>query len=686
MAKMSDTELTAMLSAERADALSAENASKLSSERAKAMDYYLGDMAKDMPAPADRSKAVSTDVADVVEGLMPSLMEIFASGEDVVVFEPVGPDDVRAAEQETDYVNHVFMQKNPGFLILYSFIKDALLSKNGVVKVSWEEYEEEEEETFNDVPDDVYALLVSDPSIEVVEHTEEVDEATGQTTHDVTLSHKKDYGCARVECVAPENFGISRSAKTIKDAGYCFHEELRSQADIIADDFDEDQVKNLPTSAEDDTEEALARDTVDDTNSTADSAINDANRQIRVTEHYVRMDYEGNGKVALWRVTTAGEKSAVLMRDGKPAVDKINMMPFASMTPIIMTHRFYGRSVADLVMDIQRIKTALQRSLLDNAYMANNQRMEIAESHAGKNTIDDLLTNRPGGLVRTKTPGGLVPIPNQSIGDFAYPMMEYMDATREWRTGVTRQGQGIDADALQNQTAAAVTKVYSAAQARMRLIARIFAETGIKDMFHLLHGVIRKHDRQENTVRLRGEWVTIDPRNWKTRNDLTVDVGLGSGSKEAQMAFLDRLLGFQGKAIMAPQMGLVKPENMYNSLKKWVELGGLKNVDLYVQNPANDPDKDKPKPPSPEMQKMQAEQQMQQAKLQMEQQSNAADAQASLQKTQQELELKRYQIDAEMQLRREQMTAELQLKREMAFLGATTGSSVSAPQLGGEPG
>jgi hypothetical protein len=683
MAKMSDTELAAMLSAERADALSAENASKLSAERSKAMDYYLGDMSKDMPAPADRSKAVSTDVADVVEGLMPSLMEIFASGEEVVVFEPVGPDDVPAAEQETDYVNHVFMQKNPGFLILYSFIKDALLSKNGVVKVSWEEREEDEEETFLDVPDDVFSLLVSAPEIEVVEHTEHQD-AAGQTVHDVTLSRKRDYGCARVEVVPPENFGIARSAKTIKDSGYCFHEEPRSQSDLIAEGFDEEQVKNLPTGDEDDTEEAQARDTVDDTNSTADSAINEANRQIRVTEHYVRMDYEGNGKVALWRVTTAGEKSTVLKRDGKPAIDKMFMMPFASMTPIIMTHRFYGRSIADLVMDIQRIKTALQRSLLDNAYMANNQRMEIAESHVSKTTIDDLLTNRPGGIVRTKNPGGLIPIPNQSIGEFAYPMMEYMDATREWRTGVTRQGQGIDADALQNQTAAAVTKVYSAAQARMRLIARIFAETGIKDMFHLLHGVIRKHDRQENTVRLRGEWVTVDPRNWKTRNDLTVDVGLGSGSKESQMAFLDRLLGFQGKAIMAPQMGLVKPENMYNSLKKWLDLGGLKNPDLYIQNPAKNPPQ--PPQPNPEMLKLQAEQKQSEAEMQMKSQQAVADNELKAKQIADEMAMKRYQIDAEMMLRREQMTAELQLKREMAFLGATTGSSVAAPQLGGEPG
>src|SRR5712672_3211001 len=172
MPKMSPGDLRALLAAEKADALSAMSASKLSEERAAALDYYLGDMSRDMPAPDGRSKAVSTDVADTVEGLMPALMDIFTSGDEVVRFEPVGPEDVAAAEQETDYVNHVFMQQNPGFLVLYSFIKDALLSKVGVVKVWWECREEVERETYLDQPDDAFALIVSQPGVEVVEHTE----------------------------------------------------------------------------------------------------------------------------------------------------------------------------------------------------------------------------------------------------------------------------------------------------------------------------------------------------------------------------------------------------------------------------------------------------------------------------------------------------------------------------------
>src|SRR5262249_54437682 len=155
----------------RNDALGATPASKPSVERSDAMDYYLGDMAKDMPAPEGRSRAVSTDVADTIEGLMPSLMEIFCGGDEVVRFEPVGPNDSAAAEQETDYVNHVFMQVNPGFLILYTFIKDALLSKTGIVKVWWEDRTIEERETYYDLTDDAFALLTADPDIEITAHS-----------------------------------------------------------------------------------------------------------------------------------------------------------------------------------------------------------------------------------------------------------------------------------------------------------------------------------------------------------------------------------------------------------------------------------------------------------------------------------------------------------------------------------
>ena len=279
--------------------------------------------------------------------------------------------------------------------------------------------------------------------------------------------------------------------------------------------------------------EEINRDTVAEHQNVGEEH-NPASRRIEVVEHYVRMDYEGDGKARLYKVTTGSEQGQLLYKDGELDVVEFDAIPFAAMTPVIITHRFFGRSIADLVMDIMRVKTALLRGWLDNQYLVNNPRTEVSEMHASENTLDDLLISRPGGIVRTKQPGGLVPLVVPSIGDSAMPMIEYMDSVREMRTGVTRMGQGIDPESLQSSPAAAANQMFTMAQARMKLIARIFAETGIKDLFLLLHGVIRKHGQEAQTVQLNNQWVNIDPRDWKKRNDMTVDVGLGNGGKPSK--------------------------------------------------------------------------------------------------------------------------------------------------------
>ena len=731
MPKMSDADLRALLAAEKADALSAMSASKLSEERAAALDYYLGDMSRDMPAPDGRSKAVSTDVADTVEGLMPALMDIFTSGDEVVRFEPVGPEDVAAAEQETDYVNHVFMQQNAGFIVLYSFIKDALLSKVGIVKVWWETREEHERETYDDLDDAAFAIIAADPEVEIVAHTqrrmangdpasedpaaaEEADRSSSSAArhsllHDVTVRTTRTHQCARVEGVPPEEFGIARNARSIRDADYCFHDVLKSEAKLIAQGYDREQIKRLPSHAVTDTVEAQARDTVNEgTQKQGDDGFNTASRLIRVTEHYVRMDYEGNGiareaearedgrehpyarerpDVRLYRITTGGEGD-VLKRDGEPDVIEEDEIPFAAMTPVIITHRFFGRSIADLVMDIQRIKTALLRALLDNAYLANNPRTEVPESHATETTLDDLLVSRPGGIVRTKLPGGLSVIAHPDVGGHVFPLLQYQDATREWRTGVSRQGQGVDPNALQNQVATIANQMFNAAQAKMKMIARIFAETGIRDLFSLLHAVVRKHGSQPQTARLRNQWVTVDPRDWKARNDMTINVGLGSGTRSEQLAHLNMVIGAQEKAVAA---ALVSPKNLYNSAKELTRLAGHKNVDLFFTPPGtppapNDPASAPIQPPSDpkaqeaqqrielektkagvdaqlSAQKHQADRQMSAAKI-------AADTQFKREQLKTEFELKVRQMNAEFALRREQMAAEMALKREQMQLDA----------------
>jgi hypothetical protein len=683
---MSPGDLRALLAAEKADALSAMSASKLSEERAAALDYYLGDMSRDMPAPDGRSRAVSTDVSDTVEGLMPSLMDIFTAGDEVVRFEPVGPEDVQGAEQETDYVNHVFMQQNPGFLVLYSFIKDALLSKVGVVKVWWETREEHERETYLDQPADAFALIVANPAVEVIAHTEH------DGLHDVTVQTRRSYECARVEGVPPEEFGIARNARCIRDADYCFHDVLKSEARLIEQGYDREQVKRLPSYASNDTIEAQARDTVDEgTLKQGDDSLNSASRLIRITEHYVRMDYEDEDKSheatareghqgvdarlgglsrerpdarkrpcpALYRVTTGGDECEVLERDGEPDVIQENAIPFAAMTPIIVTHRFFGRSIADLVMDIQRIKTALLRALLDNAYLANNPRTEVAESHATETTLDDLLVSRPGGIVRTKMPGGLSVIQHPDIGGHVFPLLQYQDATREWRTGVSRQGQGVDPNALQNQVATIANQMFDAAQAKVKLIARIFAETGIRDLFSLLHATVRKHGSQAQTVRLRNQWVTVDPRDWKARNDMSINVGLGTGGKTEQLGHLMSLIGLQKQALASGKTNLVSDDNLYNSAKEFTKLVGLKNVERYFTDPKTRP---APKPePDPRL-----------VELQMKNAIETTQAQADIATQQKKVEAEmvlaqqRFELDKQLKLLDAQIKIEEQRRNTIA--------------------
>jgi hypothetical protein len=685
--EMSPEVLGAMLGSQKADALAALQSARLSIDRERAEDYYLGDMRADMPAQEGRSRAVSSDVADTIEGLMPSLMDIFCSSDEVVKFEPAGADDEAAAQQETDYVNHVFMQQNPGFMVMYSFIKDSLLSKNGFVKIWWEKREQSEDETYYDLQDDQFAMLAQDvlapdSGLEIVEHTERQepgapDPVSGQpgppiNLHDVKIVRTKTYQQAKVLGVPPEEFGIERSARTIADCNYCFHEVVtKSRAQLIAEGYDEDEVNALEDYNGTNNTEEMARDTVDE----AFWAVSSANKSaqiVKITEHYVRMDYKGNGKADLYQVVTGGEMGQVMTRDGKMACEPCDVIPFASMTPVPITHRFFGRSIADLVMDIQRIKTALLRSLLDNKYLSNNPRVEVAESNAGPNTLDDLLVSRPGGVIRTKTVGGLNWQVVPDVSASTYPALEYMDTIKEMRTGVTRQGQGVDANALINQSATAVAQAFSASQAKMKLIARIFAETGVRDMFSLLHAVIRKHGQEAATFRVRKTWVQTDPRSWKTRNDMSVKVGLGDGGKAEQFAKMMGIANIQKEMLSGGKTNLVDDQKLYNSASAIVKISGYKNPDDFFndpseKNPDGSPKYPPPQPqPSPDMVKVQGQMQLEQQKQQHDQAKDQSQALIDQSKSQADIAAQDRKTQAEMI----QTEREYQLKERLALLEA----------------
>jgi hypothetical protein len=339
-------------------------------------------------------------------------------------------------------------------------------------------------------------------------------------------------------------------------------------------------------------------------------------------------------------------------------------------------------------MDIQRIKTALLRAMLDNAYLANNPRVEVAEQFAGPDTLDDLLVSRPGGIVRTKQPGGLTWQTVPSVAAQTFPVLEYMDAARELRTGVTRQGQGIDADALQNQSATAVNTVFTAAQARIKLIARIFAETGIRDLFGLLHQIIRKHGQSGHTVQLRKQWVTVNPREWRTRNELTVHVGLGTGTKQQQLGMMNMIIAAQEKAIGA---GLVSRRNLHNSAIHLARLAGFKNADEFFTDPAAPVNPQDPAaapiepPPHPDAMKAQAAQHEAQGQIQLTAAKAQADAQHEAAKAQAGLALEQQRFEHQKQLAMMEHGLKLQA-HQMEMRKAHVDLVKTAASLAGAPG
>ena len=485
-------------------------------------------------------------------------------------------------------------------------------------------------------------------------------------THDVTIVTTRKLAQARVMGVPPEEFGIERGARSIRDCNYCFHEVVtKTEAQLIAEGFDAGQIRALRPQTGTTEIETLARDTVEEhlSATAGGGSVNTAARLVRITEHYVRMDYEGSDRPCLYQVITGGEQAEILRKDGKDCITPFDQMPFAATTPVPVTHRFFGRSIADLVMSLQREKTALKRGALDNLYLHNNPRVEVAEQNAGPNTLDDLLVSRPGGVVRTKTAGGLnwqvVPDITTSI----YPMLQYVDAEVETRTGLGKQAQGIDANALQNQSATAVAQVFSASQMRIKLIARIMAE-GVRDIFALLHGTIHKHGQRQEVVRLRNAWVDVNPRNWKTRDDMTINVGLGSGGKAQQFAQTMAIANVQKELLAGGKINLVGDQQLYNTAAELTRIMGHRNPDQFFNDPTavnpqtgqllHPPPAPSQPPPDPKLLAVQARVQVDAAlaahQAQLQQQKAQNDAIHLQVKTQGEIELARIKaaLDAKM--------------------------------------
>ncbi len=576
--KLSEREILAAINIKAQNAYGSDGL--LEQERAQALDYYLGRPFGDEQE--GRSDVVTRDVLETVEALLPSLLRTFVGGDKVIQFDPVGAEDEEGANQESDTLNHVILKQNNAFTLFHTWFKDALLSKNAYVKVYWDESEDTTEETYQGLTDDEIGFIAADKSVEIVEHWMEQQgepqmAPDGQmmqapASHGVKVKRTSKSGKVCIDPVPPEEIRISSRVKgaSLANADYVEHRTQKTLSEIrlMGLEIDDDV-----SSGEENDDGVLvhARQQYYEDNRD-DEPADPSMREVLFRDVTIRIDANGDGIAELKRYYIVGD--TVLAE-----YDAENVY-YACLGPVPMPHRHVGLSISDLVMDIQRLRSLLLRAYIDNLFLQNNGRYAISE----KVNLDDFLVARPGGLIRVdgEPAGAIMPLVHPSNGQAAIQGLEYLDTQKENRTGVTKYNQGMDSDSL-NKTKGGMTMIMNASQQRMELIARIFAETGVKDAFLLVHELLKKHSTKELSIKLNNKYISVDPRQWRTRTDMTVSVGLGTGDKDQQRAHIMTMLQVQKEGL---QIGITTPAQIYASAKRLAENAGFLDGDEFFTDPS----------------------------------------------------------------------------------------------------
>lgn len=586
-------------------------------EQRKALKYYFGEPFGDEVE--GESQIVMREVYGVIEWIKPMLMKVFFGAEKVLQFTPKSARDVNAAEQETEYINHIITARNDGFLLFMSWFSDALLLKNGYVLAYWDERVDVTESTYNNVDVDTISILAEEDDIEILEAEPDgisddptmIDPETGapQETFKVRIRTKEDVGQVRVKPVPPERVRIdgNHDSVSLKDCRYVRYSErdtissLREQGfdveDDLSDDGEEIDASHLSIVRSQNTSLVSHEDD--------DNDPDPASREVEIHTLWIRIDYDGDGIAELRRVIKVGVE--ILYNE----VDDV--IALSSLTPTIISHRHQGMSIADAVMDLQEIKSMLTRGYLNNIYLANNGRYFIDDDRVN---MDDFLVSRPGGVVRVQ--GGVSnaaqPFQHPVLGSTIIQAIEYMDNVLENRTGASPrvlQGQSFDGNAI-NKTATGINQIMSSVLSRIELVARIFAETGVQDLYRSIHALSLKHARKSDVFDLRGEYVEVDPTSWDKRNQMTITVGVGTGDKNERVQALQMIITAQMNTM---PLGLCGPAEIRNSMIKLTQLAGHKDIHSFWPELKVDPQTGEPQGPPPDP-KVQAEQ----AKLEIEKQ------------------------------------------------------------------
>ena len=629
---------------------------QVGAERAESTEYYLG--TEPEGTSSMQSEFVSTDVRESVLFMLPSIMRTFFGTKKIVEFVPKGPEDIEVAQQQTDYINYVIQQKNPGFQVLYDVFKDALVRKTGFVKVFWDDSVTATTHEFTNIDPQSYQALIMDKNVEVIEEsvTNEtiitMDPVSGEevvqeipASYDLKIRRLKPKDQVCIESVPPEEVLISRHARDIETASYVAHRMIKSVSDLVAMGYDQEEMEQYagyggsaldPESYE----EQEARNPFD--NMVYPDRNDAGGKDVLYVEHYLYYDYDDDGIDERIKVCTAGNGLEVLN------VEPLDELPICMFCPDPEPHTAIGSCPADYLKPIQAAKSQIMRDTLDSLGHSIFPRMGVVE---GQVNIDDVLNTDIGQPIRMRAPGMVQPFAVPFVGKEAFPVLGYLDEAKENRTGVSKASAGLNAEALQSTTSAAVTATMSGAQGRVELICRHFAEGGLKTMFKTVNNLVIKHQEAQDVFRLNGKFIPVDPRYWDSDKDMVVNVAISKSSDEEKFQVLTGLASKQEQIMqtLGPQNPLVSMQQYANTLTRMIELAGFQDAQSFVNTEVPPMPPQPQEPPKPDAAEMLA-------------QAEAMKAQVSAQKAMIDAETDRMKIIMDDDRQRDIEEAQLRVK------------------------
>jgi len=579
---MTDSELVSLLSQAKEQA--AIYNGEFMRENTKFLAAYLGDKSGEFAGIPNQSSVVSTDIADVVEADMPSLMRIFYGSGDVVTFQPNtdNPAEVQEAEDKTKYVNWIVRNQPESFQILHAWLKDAEIQKNGVVKYFVDEQKEVDEERFTGVDFDELSTIVeslNDPDVTKSEIIEQ--EETSPGVWDLKFKVTRETKKICILNIPPESFLISRNATSIDDAELVGDRVRKTRGELLAEGFPRELIDSLSTVDEEDNRNSnikAVRDR-DQGGNNPDGTINNwASQHVEISDLYVKVDFDGDG---------IAERRHVMISGNKVLVNEyFNHVPYASLSAILMPHKAIGRSRAEITYSTQLQKTALVRGMNDNIRISQRPRNVVHPDI----DLDDMLTYRDNGIIRMEEDtkilpqNAVMPLVIPYTGDKTLQVIQYVDQARAQTTGALLANQGLDADKIMSETATRFNGIKDSSDAKVELIARNYAETGFRKLYEGIAWLASRFQDTQTEIRVLGKQLTVNPTSWKYKHHIQSNVGLGAGNNEKSVESLQGLYAIQ-QQLKANGSTLTDDVDIYNTLKRITDGLGFPRVDEFFNNP-----------------------------------------------------------------------------------------------------